>query len=340
MPETDRAAASASHLSNQQKFRRDYDFLSFLSVIVHLYKQLDVDLTFLSVFLDETAIHLRPSSGEGSYFSVTVTEGRRLLDVRPVNFHLDAREKAFPELVAIKSPNLLGDSSNNRNRKIWSSMAIELQILRNEHLSANPNVVSLLGICWQCLGANQTTVMPSFILEAALMDLEAFMVPGKACKTRKLLGLAIDIAAGVRAIHDVGIIHCDLKPKNILVFKDAALEYTAKISDFGSAMILKTVDGEVLPSAATSFWQAPECTRPLTATALIKADIYSLGLIVWNLVTANLAVTLLNAIENRTLDLGELTKKPKERSTCRLSDSGISEKGLGLTFPIGEHKKR
>ena len=307
MIESQGMAASAAQLSADANFQRDYDLLSFLSVVVHVYNKLDLDLTLLSIVLNETAIHLRPPTAEGSYFSVTIAQGKSLLDSRTWKSDLEGQEKTFPELVAIKSPILIGDSNNARNRKVWTSMAIELQILRNQHLSMHPNIVSLLGVCWQDLGAQKPEVMPAFVLEAALMDLEAFMVPGKACTSRKLLGLAIDVSAGVRALHDVGIIHCDLKPNNILIFKDVALEYIAKVADFGSALLLTTVQaqGEVRPSAATSFWQAPECKKPLNANGLIKSDIYSLGLIVWNLVTANMAVSILKKIHDGDLDLGQ-----------------------------------
>ncbi|KAI1042097.1 hypothetical protein LB505_007234 [Fusarium chuoi] len=65
--------------------------------------------------------------------------------------------------------------------------------------------------------------MPSFVLEAAEIDLEKFLDNPKAVEYRKVLGLAVDIATGVRALHDVGIIHGDIKPANVLIFKDPQL---------------------------------------------------------------------------------------------------------------------
>jgi len=106
------------------------------------------------------------------------------------------------------------------------------------------------------------------------MDLEVFMAPGKGVARRKLLGLAVDIIARVQAIHESGIAHYVIKPKNILICKHEDLGFTAKVADFGCAILLSTIKDKVMPPGGTRFWQAPECSQPLSGEGLKQADMY------------------------------------------------------------------
>ncbi len=91
--------------------------------------------------------------------------------------------------------------------------------------------------------------------------------------------LGEQIAAGLAAAHDRGVIHRDLKPANILV--DAA--GTAKVSDFGIAhlasMTQLTRTGEVL---GTPRYIAPE---QVAGKIDARTDLYALGLVLYELVT-------------------------------------------------------
>jgi serine/threonine protein kinase len=284
--------------------QREHDFLSFLSLFVHTYDRLDIDWTLLSVLLNKSTVSLHRPTGYGGFFSVTVTKGQELLDARPIK-GVFANEATFPKVVALKAPIINGSLNDARNRKIWSSMAMELQVLKNDFIRKHNNIVSLFGVCWQAVDANNTSFMPVLVLDAAEMgDLQTFFTKTENLSQRKMLGLAIDVTAGVRALHDVGIIHCDIKPQNILIYKDDRLSFVAKVADFGSSLLLSEVVGEIKLPAGTEKWQAPECEGPIGLDQLVKSDIYSLGLVLLFMLSGGAAMKVFEAQDRGEVDLG------------------------------------
>lgn len=62
------------------------------------------------------------------------------------------------------------------------------------------------------------------------------------CNLKFLCGLLLDVATGIRDIHDAGFVHNDIKPANVLLEDDSG-KITALISDFG---ISKVVNEQVI----------------------------------------------------------------------------------------------
>jgi serine/threonine protein kinase len=92
--------------------------------------------------------------------------------------------------------------------------------------------------------------------------------------------LACEIASGLRAVHEAGIIHRDVKPSNILMSASTRTdrEWTAKLTDFGIAF---GMDDARLTSpgiaVGTAAYMAPEQVRVDELTPAV--DVYSLGLV-------------------------------------------------------------
>lgn len=98
------------------------------------------------------------------------------------------------------------------------------------------------------------------------------------------------IASSLKKIHSLGIIHRDIKPENIMITKD---NKKIKLIDFGSAKdIIKKVHSKGNSSTGRKYFEhfmgtanymPPECVRNKFSDK--SSDIYSLGCLLYNLVT-------------------------------------------------------
>jgi hypothetical protein len=91
--------------------------------------------------------------------------------------------------------------------------------------------------------------------------------------------VAADIAAGVAVLHECRVIHRDLKSKNVLLTPDLR----AKIADVGLSAIRSETYLSSEDMVGTLAWSAPEMLLGQRCTE--KVDIYSLGIVLWEIAT-------------------------------------------------------
>lgn len=100
-----------------------------------------------------------------------------------------------------------------------------------------------------------------------------------------------DIASGLAHAHANNLVHCDIKPHNILLTSDGH----AKIADFGIARAVTestmTYSGSVIGSV---HYFSPEQAQGSTITP--KSDVYSLGVVTYEMLTNRLPFTGENAV--------------------------------------------
>ncbi len=90
--------------------------------------------------------------------------------------------------------------------------------------------------------------------------------------------IARQICAGLAAAHENGVLHRDLKPANIMIDGRGK----ARVTDFGVAVVAKELMGREAASG-TAQYMAPEQLKGQEVTQ--KSDIYSLGLVLYELFT-------------------------------------------------------
>lgn len=98
---------------------------------------------------------------------------------------------------------------------------------------------------------------------------------------KEVIGIALQVCAGIDAAHSKHIVHRDIKPQNIIISKEGKV----KITDFG---IAKATSSNTISTNAMGsvHYTSPEQARGGFSDA--KSDIYSLGITMYEMITAEL----------------------------------------------------
>lgn len=138
------------------------------------------------------------------------------------------------------------------------------------------NLVQLLGFCEE--GEHKLLVY-EFMSNGSLAGL---LFGSQRPRWYKRKEIALEIARGLFYLHDEcrnQTIHCDIKPQNILL--DSS--YTARISDFGLAKLLKLDQTRTATAIrGTKGYVAPEWFRSVPVN--VKVDVYSYGILLLELI--------------------------------------------------------
>lgn len=196
-----------------------------------------------------------------------------------------ATDPSLKRQVAIKAVNLI--SGFQHQEQIDQLLSEARTVSQLQH----PNIVSIYDV-------GSINFKPYLILE---------YVEGETLQNRlkrnigldQNLNIIRDVLTGVSAAHDRQIIHCDLKPANILLDQDGH----AKVADFGLAQIADANREQDESLFGTPHYMAPEYIE--TQQHQTVSDVFSLGLIFYEMLTGERAVKgndiyqILNVIANQ-----------------------------------------
>lgn len=132
------------------------------------------------------------------------------------------------------------------------------------------------------------------------------------------VALMLQISAAVAAAHEAGIIHRDLKPANIFIVQRAEVPAVVKVLDFGIAKLAADSLDEDEPKTLTQVgamigtprYMSPEQCNGAELTP--AADVYSLGVILYEMLTGTVPFSGSTPLAIAMKHTGEIPRSPRE----------------------------
>ena len=136
----------------------------------------------------------------------------------------------------------------------------------------NPNIVNIYDV------GNENKMHYIVMEYVEGITLKTYIEKKEKLGYKEAISIAIQTCNGIRAAHNKNIIHRDIKPQNIII----STEGKVKVTDFGIARAAtsNTINSDVMGSV---HYTSPEQAR--NGYVDVKSDIYSLGIVMYEMVT-------------------------------------------------------
>jgi hypothetical protein len=197
----------------------------------------------------------------------------------------------------------------------------------------HPNITLLLGVCL----SPRYCIVTEFVSCGSLFDLIHRHRELPNWGVARIIGVSREICVGMSYLHSQGVLHCDLKSSNILITES----WGVKIADFGLSFLFPdSEDGSSgtehdtsrvpLGCVGTHHWIAPEVLRGEEYSQ--AADIYSFGIILWEMIHRKIPYHDLTAAQVIAL-VGYGGKRLRVSSYCPSQVKNIIYKCLSRDEP-------
>ncbi|KAK8589390.1 hypothetical protein V6N13_088240 [Hibiscus sabdariffa] len=161
----------------------------------------------------------------------------------------------------------------------------EVRIMRRLR---HPNVVLFMGAVTR---PPNLSIITEFLPRGSLYKI--LHRPHPQIDEKRRIKMALDVARGMNCLHTSipTIVHRDLKSPNLLVDKN----WNVKVCDFGLSRLKHNTFLSSKSTAGTPEWMAPEVLRNEPSNE--KCDVYSFGIILWELATLRLPWSGMNPMQ-------------------------------------------
>lgn len=183
-----------------------------------------------------------------------------------------AIDKATNEVVAIK---FLRKECWDDERATASLIA-EYQILKRLN---HPNILAIHG--WGTTPRGALFLVTDFVPGMNLSEWRSKQPP----TAGRIAEIVCQVAEAIAAAHAAGVLHCDLKPSNVMLRDDGQVV----LCDFGLARY--ATDPEDVPRGGTAGFLCPEQISDAFGPITKRSDVYGLGALVYALLTGQPPVT-------------------------------------------------
>lgn len=166
---------------------------------------------------------------------------------------------------------------------------------------SHPNIVKVYDVSF---GDRIQYIVEEFIDGITLKE---YLDQQKEIKWKEAIHFTVQILRALQHAHSKGVVHRDIKPQNIMLLQDG----TIKVTDFGIARFSHSETRTMTDKAIGSVhYIAPEQARGDITDE--KADLYSVGVMLYEMLTGRLPFEADNAVSVAIMQLQADPKPPKE----------------------------
>ena len=230
-----------------------------------------------------------------------------------VGKRLDGRYEIH-EIIGVGGMAVVYKAYDNIDKKIVAVKILKDEYLANEEFKrrfkneskaiavlSHPNIVKVLDVSF---GDRLQYIVMEYVEGITLKE---YIEQQGRVKIREALYFVMQILRALQHAHDKGIVHRDIKPQNIMLISNGTL----KVTDFGIATFsrdeTKTMTGTAIGSV---HYISPEQAKGSVTDA--KSDIYSVGVVLYEMLTGSLPFQSENAVSVALMQLQQEPKRPRE----------------------------
>lgn len=230
-----------------------------------------------------------------------------------VGKRLDGRYE-IQEIIGVGGMAVVYKAYDNIDDRIVAIKILKEEFLANEEFRrrfkneskaiavlSHPNIVKVYDVSF---GDKLQYIVMEYIDGITLKE---YIEQQKVINWKEALHFTTQILRALQHAHDKGIVHRDVKPQNIMLLQNGNI----KVADFGIARFSRNETRTMTESAIGSVhYISPEQARGEITDE--KADIYSVGVVLYEMLTGQLPFQSDNAVSVAIMQLQSDAKRPRE----------------------------